>query len=91
MMRYLVSSPFVIPMRVVYTFLLRKLHSRFFNVVYIGPLISRTHDFCARERCQKLGSISRRNMMPLNPILAVEVFDVWGMDFMGPFPPEFWI
>ncbi|XP_026419660.1 uncharacterized protein LOC113315612, partial [Papaver somniferum] len=40
----------------------------------------------ACERCQKLGSISRRNMMPLNPILIVEIFDVWGIDFMGPFP-----
>ena len=24
--------------------------------------------------------------MPLNPILIVELFDVWGIDFMGPFP-----
>ena len=24
--------------------------------------------------------------MPLNGILEVEVFDVWGIDFMGPFP-----
>lgn len=24
--------------------------------------------------------------MPLYPILKVEVFDVWGIDFMGPFP-----
>ena len=24
--------------------------------------------------------------MPLNPILVVEIFDVWGIDFMGPFP-----
>jgi len=24
--------------------------------------------------------------MPLNYILEVEVFDVWGVDFMGPFP-----
>ena len=28
-------------------------------------------------------------MMPLNPILVVEIFDVWGIDFMGPFPPFF--
>ena len=27
--------------------------------------------------------------MPLNPILVVEIFDVWGIDFMGPFPPSF--
>ena len=28
-------------------------------------------------------------MMPLNPILVVEVFDVWGIDFMGPFPTSY--
>ena len=24
--------------------------------------------------------------MPLKPILEVEIFDLWGIDFMGPFP-----
>ena len=28
-------------------------------------------------------------MMPLNPILEIEIFDCWGIDFMGPFPPSF--
>jgi hypothetical protein len=28
-------------------------------------------------------------MMPLNPILIVEIFDVWSIDFMGPFPLSF--
>ncbi|XP_013615632.1 PREDICTED: uncharacterized protein LOC106321969, partial [Brassica oleracea var. oleracea] len=27
--------------------------------------------------------------MPQNYILEVEVFDCWGVDFMGPFPPSF--
>ena len=27
--------------------------------------------------------------MPPNPIIVVEVFDVWGIDFMGPFPSSF--
>ncbi|XP_013617892.1 PREDICTED: uncharacterized protein LOC106324476 [Brassica oleracea var. oleracea] len=27
--------------------------------------------------------------MPQNPILEVEVFDVWGIDFMGSFPSSF--
>ena len=27
--------------------------------------------------------------MPLNSILEVELFDVWGIDFMGPFPSSF--
>ena len=49
-----------------------------------------THAYCtACERCQKLGSISRRNMVPLNPILIVDIFDVWGIDFMGLFPNSF--
>lgn len=26
--------------------------------------------------------------MPLNTIQEVEIFDVWGIDFMGPFPPS---
>ncbi|KAL5580549.1 hypothetical protein UlMin_012991 [Ulmus minor] len=42
--------------------------------------------FCHTYAC---GSISRRHMMPLNPILVVEIFDCWGIDFMGPFPPSF--
>ena len=38
------------------------------------------------DRCQRLGRLSRYLMMPLNPILVVDLFDVWGIDFMGPFP-----
>ena len=40
-------------------------------------------------KCQRLGKISRRHMIPLNPILVVDLFDVWGIDFMGPFPSFF--
>ena len=43
----------------------------------------------ACDKCQRLGKISRRHMMPLNPILVVDLFDVWGIDFMGPFPVSF--
>ncbi|KAI9118504.1 hypothetical protein K1719_010836 [Acacia pycnantha] len=35
------------------------------------------------------GNISRRHEMPLNNILVIEIFDVWGIDFMGPFPSSF--
>jgi hypothetical protein len=28
-------------------------------------------------------------MMPLNPILVIGIFDCWGIEFMGPFPPLF--
>lgn len=57
---------------------------------YWPPIFKDNHQFCKTcERYQALGTISRRNMMTLNPILVVEVFDVWGIDFMGPFPPSF--
>ncbi|GKE30128.1 reverse transcriptase domain-containing protein [Tanacetum coccineum] len=36
--------------------------------------------------CPKLGNISSRNEMPQNNIQVCEVFDVWGLDFIGPFP-----
>lgn len=41
------------------------------------------------SRCQHMGRISKRNEMPLHPILVIEIFDVWGIDFMGPFPNSF--
>ncbi|XP_075079957.1 uncharacterized protein LOC142165263 [Nicotiana tabacum] len=37
------------------------------------------------NECQRTGNISRRHEMPMNPIQEIEVFDVWGIDFMGPF------
>ncbi|KAL6333169.1 hypothetical protein AAG906_028352 [Vitis piasezkii] len=41
------------------------------------------------DRCQRLGKLTRKNMMPLNPILIVDFFYVWGINFMGPFPMSF--
>lgn len=38
------------------------------------------------DRFQCTGNISRRDEIPLRNIQEVEVFDVWGIDFMGPFP-----
>ena len=43
----------------------------------------------ACDRCQHTGNISRRNEMPLQNILEVELFDVWGIDFMGHFPSSY--
>ena len=39
--------------------------------------------------CQRQGNISKRNKMPQNFILEIEVFDCRGIDFMGPFPPSY--
>ena len=41
------------------------------------------------DRCQRMSNINKRNEMPLQGILVVQIFDVWGIDFMGPFPPSF--
>ena len=38
------------------------------------------------DSCQRTGNISRRHEMPQTGILEVEIFDVWGVDYMGPFP-----
>ncbi|WVZ70996.1 hypothetical protein U9M48_019623 [Paspalum notatum var. saurae] len=35
--------------------------------------------------CQRTGNITARNSMPLTYNLQIDLFDVWGMDFMGPF------
>ena len=36
-----------------------------------------------------MGNMSRINEMPLQGILVVQIFFVWGIDFMGPFPSSF--
>ena len=41
------------------------------------------------DRSQRTGNIGRRNEMPLTNVLEVELFDVWGIDFMGPFPSSY--
>ncbi|GJT32434.1 reverse transcriptase domain-containing protein [Tanacetum coccineum] len=38
------------------------------------------------DACQKQGKISQRDEMPQNAIQVCEIFDLWGIDFMGPFP-----
>nr|GEY11185.1 reverse transcriptase domain-containing protein [Tanacetum cinerariifolium] len=36
--------------------------------------------------CQRQGKISQRDEMPQNSIQVCEIFDVWGIDFIGSFP-----
>ncbi|GJX78727.1 reverse transcriptase domain-containing protein [Tanacetum coccineum] len=38
------------------------------------------------DSCQRQGKISQRDEMPQNSIQVCEIFDVWGIDFMGSFP-----
>ncbi|RDX67970.1 hypothetical protein CR513_53098, partial [Mucuna pruriens] len=55
--------------------------------LYWPTIFRDAHHFVSTcERCQKVGmAMNRRHEMPQQPILFYEVFDVWGIDFMGPF------
>nr|GFA35542.1 reverse transcriptase domain-containing protein [Tanacetum cinerariifolium] len=45
------------------------------------------HDLVTRcDACQRQGKISQRDEMPQNAIQVCDIYDVWGIDFMGPFP-----
>ncbi|GJW68516.1 reverse transcriptase domain-containing protein [Tanacetum coccineum] len=38
------------------------------------------------DTCQRQGKISQRDEMPQKAIQVYKIFDVWGIDFIGPFP-----
>jgi hypothetical protein len=37
-------------------------------------------------QCQSHGNINTRDAMPLTSNLQIDIFDVWGIDFMRSFP-----
>ncbi|GKC02789.1 reverse transcriptase domain-containing protein [Tanacetum coccineum] len=41
---------------------------------------------CDASDFARQGKISQRDEMLQNPVQIYEIFDVWGIDFMGPFP-----
>ena len=46
-----------------------------------------TKEFIQRcQKCQFQGNITAHNAMLLHYNLQIEIFDVWGIEFMGPFP-----
>ncbi|GJW10918.1 reverse transcriptase domain-containing protein [Tanacetum coccineum] len=59
-----------------------------FDSGFFWPTIYRdAQDFVTHcDSCQRQGKISQRDEMPQNPVQICEIFDVWGIDFMGPFP-----
>ncbi|GJR44707.1 reverse transcriptase domain-containing protein [Tanacetum coccineum] len=58
-----------------------------FDVGYFWPTIYRDAHTLIKsyDTCQRQGKISQRDEMPQNAIQVCEIFDVWGIDFMGPF------
>ena len=54
---------------------------------YWPTLFKDAHHFVSTyEKFQRMGNISKQDEPPLQPILEVELFDIWGMYFMGRFP-----
>nr|GEW72384.1 cysteine-rich RLK (receptor-like protein kinase) 8 [Tanacetum cinerariifolium] len=55
---------------------------------FYGPTIIKEAHTLVRicEACQKTG---KRDEMPLNNIQICEIFDIWGIDFMEPFPKSY--
>ena len=57
---------------------------------YWPSLFKDAHQFVSNcDKCQRMGNISRKDEPPMHPILEVELFDLWGIDFMGPFPASY--
>ena len=72
-------------------FFVRKTVAKILQCGFYWPTMFKdTYNFCKRYiECQKLGRITHRNMMLMSTTLEMEVFDCWGIDFMGPFPQSF--
>ncbi|XP_070663031.1 uncharacterized protein [Malus domestica] len=57
---------------------------------YWPSIFKDARTFCLTcDKCQQMGNIGARDQMPQVSILNVEIFDVWGIDFMGPFPSSY--
>ena len=57
---------------------------------YWPSLFKDAHQFVSTcDKCQRMGNISRKDEPPMHPILEVELFDLWRIDFMGPFPASY--
>ncbi|XP_072088285.1 uncharacterized protein [Arachis hypogaea] len=57
---------------------------------YLPSIFKDAKDLVSRcDECQRAGNLPRNNEMPQRFIMELELFDVWGIDFMGPFPSSY--
>ncbi|GJU34417.1 reverse transcriptase domain-containing protein [Tanacetum coccineum] len=61
---------------------------KIFDSGFYWPTIYKdAHDFVTHcDICQRQGKITQRDEMPQNSIQVCEIFDIWAIDFNGPFP-----
>nr|GEX37906.1 reverse transcriptase domain-containing protein [Tanacetum cinerariifolium] len=55
---------------------------KIFKACHYGPTVGPSQN-C--DVCQRQGKISQRDEMPQKSIQVCEIFEIWGIDFMGPF------
>jgi hypothetical protein len=69
----------------------RELRLRYYNLVSFGLICLKILFVFVSDVIDARGqvNISSINQMPLQNIHVIELFDVWGIDFMGPFPNSF--
>ncbi|GJY35819.1 reverse transcriptase domain-containing protein [Tanacetum coccineum] len=87
------SHPTFVKGSIVYTdhsalkYLLAKQDAKPRLLRFYWPTIYRdAHDLVTRcDACQRQGKTSQKDEMPQNAIQVCEIFDVWSIDFMGPF------
>jgi hypothetical protein len=62
-------------------------HAKIWQSGFFWPTIYQdTKDFVRRcNSCQRHRNINPKNAMPLTTNLQIKLFDVWGIDYMGPF------
>ena len=62
-----------------------------FECGFFWPTVFKdAHEFYLRCRaCQASLNMGKKDHMPLTPIIEIEIFYVWGIDFMGPFPNSY--
>ena len=68
-------------------FCVRKTVEKILKSGFYWPTIFKDahHFYMKCLQCQAALNISKKDEMPMRPILEVEIFDLWGIDFIGPF------
>ncbi|GJV62427.1 reverse transcriptase domain-containing protein [Tanacetum coccineum] len=64
----------------------KKIFDSGFQLAYDLQGVVCPHYLTRCDICQRQGKILQRDEMPQNSIQVCEIFDIWGIDFMGPFP-----
>ena len=45
-------------------------------------------NYCRKcDLCQRMGQPTEKDRIPFQPVLPLEPFQKWGLDFVGPFKP----